>query len=73
MDVYIDDMLIKSLHAHQHLDYLRQAFNVLQKYSMKLNLTKCSSGVAFGKLLAYICWKKLGATEWQIIKKFVLS
>ena len=26
MEVYIDDMLIKSLHANQHLDHLRQAF-----------------------------------------------
>ena len=45
MEVYIDDMLIKSLLAEQHLDHLRQAFKVLQKYSMKLNPTKCSLGV----------------------------
>ena len=41
MEVYIDDMLIKSLLAEQHLDHLRQAFEVLQKYNMKLNPTKC--------------------------------
>ena len=27
--VYIDDMLVKSLHAKQYLDHLRQAFKVL--------------------------------------------
>ena len=35
MEVYINDMLIKSLHIEQHLNHLRQAFEVLQKYSMK--------------------------------------
>ena len=54
MEVYIDDMLIKSFHADQHLDHLLQAFEVLQKYSMKLNPTKCSFGVASGKFLGYM-------------------
>ena len=54
MEVYIDDMLVKSLLAEQHLDHLSQAFEVLQKYNMKLNLTKCSFGVASGKFLGYM-------------------
>ncbi|KAL5574212.1 hypothetical protein UlMin_023809 [Ulmus minor] len=54
MEVYIDDMLVKSLLAEQHLDHLRQAFQVLQKYGMKLNPTKCSFGVAAGKFLGYM-------------------
>ena len=54
MEVYIDDMLIKSLLAEQHLDHLRQAFEVLQKYNMKLNPTKCSFGVVSGKFLYYM-------------------
>ena len=54
MEVYIDDMLIKSLLAEQHLDHLRQAFEILQKYNVKLNPTKCSFGVAAGKFLGYM-------------------
>ncbi|KAL5547039.1 hypothetical protein UlMin_006726 [Ulmus minor] len=54
MEVYIDDVLVKSLLAEQHLDHLRQAFEVLQKYGMKLNPTKCSFGVAAGKFLGYM-------------------
>ena len=54
MEVYIDDMLVKSLLAQQHLDHLRQAFEVLQKYSMKLNPTKCSFGVADKKFLGHM-------------------
>ena len=30
MEVYTDNMLVKSLHAEQYLDHLRQAFEVLQ-------------------------------------------
>ena len=29
MEVYIDDMLVKSLLAEQHMDHLRQAFELL--------------------------------------------
>ncbi|KAL5546495.1 hypothetical protein UlMin_006182 [Ulmus minor] len=54
MEVYIDDMLVKSLSAEQHLHHLRQAFEVLKKYNMKLNPTKCSFGVSSGKFLGYM-------------------
>ena len=54
IEVYINGMLIKSLHAKQHVDHLRQAFEVLQKYNMKLNPTKGSFGVVSGKFLDYM-------------------
>ena len=54
MDVYIDDMLVKSLHADQYLDHLRQALQVLQKYNMKLNPTNCSFGIASSKFLGFM-------------------
>ena len=47
-------MLVKSLLAEQQLDHLRQAFEVLQKYNMKLNPTKCSFGVVSDKFLGYM-------------------
>ncbi|KAK1568798.1 hypothetical protein Q3G72_028909 [Acer saccharum] len=54
MEVYIDDMLVKSLVAQQHIDHLRQSFDVLDQYGMKLNPTKCSFGVSSGKFLGYL-------------------
>lgn len=54
IEVYIDDMLIKSLHADHHLDHLRQEFDVLERYNMKLNPVKCSFGLASGKLLGFL-------------------
>ena len=54
MEVYIDDMHVKTFHADQHLDHLCQTFEVLQKYDMKLNPTKCSFGIAFDKFLGFM-------------------
>ena len=54
MEVYIDDMLVKSLRADQHIAHLEQSFEVLKKYNMKLNPTKCSFGVSSGKFLGYL-------------------
>ena len=37
MEVYIDDMLVKSLEAVNHVEHLQQTFSTLKKYNMKLN------------------------------------
>ncbi|XP_013632869.1 PREDICTED: uncharacterized protein LOC106338440 [Brassica oleracea var. oleracea] len=54
MEVYIDDILVKSLEAEDHMSHLQQAFSTLRKYNMKLNPAKCSFGVSSGKFLGYI-------------------
>lgn len=67
MEVYIDDMLVKSLKADQHLDHLGQAFEVLQKYNMKLNPTKYFFGVASGKFLGFMVTQRgIEANPYQI-------
>ena len=53
-EVYIDDMLVKSLEAEDHISLLQQAFSTLRKYNMKLNPAKYSFGVSSGKFLGYI-------------------
>ena len=54
MEIYIYDILVKFLYTEQHLDHLRQVFEVLQKYNMKHNATKCSFGVASSKFLSFM-------------------
>ena len=49
MEVYIDNMLVKSKQFIDHIDHLRQLFEILRTYHMKLNPTKCSFGVRAGK------------------------
>src|SRR5690606_36710946 len=39
--------------ASDHLNHLRQSFNILNKYNMKLNPTKCTFGVTSGEFLGY--------------------
>lgn len=67
MEVYIDDMIVKSLKENDHINHLIQAFSVLRKYNMKLNPTKCSFGVTFGKFSGYPVAKRgIKADPWQI-------
>ena len=54
MEVYMDDMLIKSKIAEDHIVHLFDTFVVLRKYLMKLNPLKCAFGVVSGKFLGFI-------------------
>ena len=44
--VYVDDMLVKSKEEVDHLKDLEETFNMLRKYQMKLNPSKCAFGVS---------------------------
>ena len=54
MEVYVDDMLVKSKEELAHLDDLRETFTTLKQYQMKLNPSKCVFGVASGKFLGFM-------------------
>ena len=54
MEVYVDDMLVKSNKEPAHLDDLKETFTTLRQYQMKLNPSKCIFGVASGKFLGFM-------------------
>ena len=54
MEVYIDDMMVKSIKVEIHITHLVEAFQVLKNYNMKLNPAKCAFGVSAGKFLGFI-------------------
>ena len=54
VQVYIDNMLVKSLHEEDHLGDLRETFDTLQLYNIKLNPGKYAFGVTVGKFLDFI-------------------
>ena len=54
MEVYVDDMLVKSNEELAHLDDLKQTFTTLRQYQMKLNPSKCVFGVDSGKFLGFM-------------------
>ena len=52
--VYIDNILIKSREEDHHLSDLREMFEILRLYGMKLNPSKCVFGVSSGKFLSFM-------------------
>ena len=47
-------MLVKSLREEDHLDDLKETFNTLRSYNMKLNPNKCAFGVMARKFLGFM-------------------
>ena len=54
MEVYIDDMLVKSIKVELHITHLAKAFQVMKNYNMKLNPAKCAFRVSVGKFLGFM-------------------
>ena len=54
MEVYVDDMLVKSREELTHLDDLKETFTTFKQYQMKLNPAKCVFDVASGKFLGFM-------------------
>ena len=54
VEVYVDDMLVKSLDKEKHLDNLRETFDTLRRHQMKLNPSNCAFGVSSGKFLGFM-------------------
>lgn len=54
MEVFVDDMLVKSLKAPSHIIDLNEAFAILRRNSMSFNLTKCAFGLTRGNVLGFM-------------------
>ena len=54
MELYIDEMLVKSKQCLDHVTHLQEAFELLRAYSMKLNPSKCAFGVNVGQFLSFM-------------------
>ena len=54
IEIYIDDMVVKSKVVSERLRDLENIFEVLRKYKLRLNASKCSFSVGSGKFLGYM-------------------
>ena len=54
IEVYIDDMVVKSKEVPDHVNDLRNIFGTLREHKLRLNTSKCSFGVGSGKFLGYM-------------------
>ena len=53
VEVYIDDVMVKSKCRRTHLDDLWQAFLHMHQHNLKMNLAKCAFGVSTGNFLGF--------------------
>ena len=58
MEVYIDDVVLKSADVDQHLVDLEQALQKMRFHGMKMNPTKCVFAVLVGNILGFLVHQK---------------
>ncbi|CAL2266931.1 unnamed protein product [Prunus armeniaca] len=54
IEVYVNDMLVKSRTADHHISNIFAMFTILKEYKMRLNPTKCAFGVVLEKFLGFM-------------------
>ena len=54
VEVYINDMVVKSRKESQHTEDLQGVFEILRQHKLHLNAEKCTFGVGVGKFLGYL-------------------
>ena len=54
IEVYIDDIEVKSKLESEHVNDLENIFEILRRRKCRLNASKCSFGVGSGKFLGYM-------------------
>ena len=54
IEVYIDDMVVKSKIVSEHIGDLTNIFKIPRGHKLRLNVSKCSFGVGSGKFLDYM-------------------
>ncbi|RVW45301.1 Transposon Ty3-I Gag-Pol polyprotein [Vitis vinifera] len=54
VEVYVDDMIVKSRDRSDHLEALERFFERIRQFRLRLNPKKCTFGVTSGKLLGYM-------------------
>ena len=70
VQVYVDDMLVKSLREDDHLDDLQETFDTLRSYNMKLNPNKCAFEVTTRKSFE---WTDECQKAFEELKKYLSS
>lgn len=54
VEVYIDNIVVKSQSNEEHVPNLMDVFEILRQHKLRLNVEKCAFGVGPGKFLGYM-------------------
>ena len=58
MEVYIDDMVVNSENAENHVRDLQEVFDILKEYNMKFNPSRCNFAGSSGKFLGHMVTRR---------------
>jgi len=58
MQIYIDDIVVKSSSEDDHLNHLRRSFERMRQYGLKMIPLKCAFGVCAGEISGFVVHKK---------------
>ena len=64
VQVYIEDMLVKSHREDNYLEDLKETFDTFRSYNMKFNPSKCAFGVMVGKFLGFMVSQRGIEANW---------
>jgi hypothetical protein len=53
-EIYIDDVVVKSMSVEGHLGDLRQVLERTRRFRLRINLKKCAFGVSAGQFLGFL-------------------
>jgi hypothetical protein len=54
MEVYVDDVVVKSIGFEEHMGDLKLSLEMMKKYGLQMNRLKCAFGVTSGRFLGFI-------------------
>jgi hypothetical protein len=54
MEVYIDDVVVKSVGFEEHMTDLKLSLEWMKKYGLQMNPLKCAFGVTSGRFLGFV-------------------
>ena len=57
LEVYVDDIVVKSCKQPDHIQDLKKVFERCRKFKLKMNPLKCALGVSAGNFLGFIVHK----------------
>ena len=66
IEIYVDDMVVKSKMVAEHLGDLSDIFDVLRRHKLRLNASKCSFSVGSGKFLGMVTHRGIEVNPDQI-------
>ena len=73
IEVYIDDIVVKSKRANEHVDHLRKSFERMRHHHLKFNPLKCAFGVHARNFLGYLVHQRGIEVDRNKAKAFALA